>query len=190
MYSLVRWIKYLILHNTYRCSKGEGAGLLCDIKSQDLSSFLHVHTPPPHIWTLDLFIRGPVNATEKIQPSSYFGALSLSYTMPYLSCQVFIYTWVSWSMRHIDIVQTLNGEKDVIFLGQAGFESSRQAASITNWSIIAPRPSIGIGKYYQYDERDIIYVFSKICHNRYPISHSIQYSIQFIQCTRYNIIGI
>ena len=38
------------------------------------------------------------NSTESIQSCSRFGALNLSYTLPYLSYQVLIFTWVKWSI--------------------------------------------------------------------------------------------
>ena len=49
-------------------------------------------------WSLDLFIRVPFQLPGSIQSCSRFGALNLSYTLPSLSYQVLIFTWVKWSI--------------------------------------------------------------------------------------------
>ena len=59
--------------------------------SNNLSDF-YMFTP----WSLDLFIRVP--SRKGIQSCSHFGTLSLSYTLPFLSYQVLIFTWVKWSI--------------------------------------------------------------------------------------------
>ena len=39
-----------------------------------------------------------VNSTESKQSCRHFGALNLSYTLPFLFYQVLIFTWVKWSI--------------------------------------------------------------------------------------------
>ena len=67
--------------------KGKGEGLYFDIKPEDLSSDFKFLPP----WSLDLFIRVPFQLHEEHRVS-YFGALSLSYTLPTQSYQVLIFT--------------------------------------------------------------------------------------------------
>ena len=59
-----------------------------------ISSDFYMFTP----WSLDLFIRVPFPPHGYIQSCSHFGALNLSHTLPSLSYQVLIFTWVKWSI--------------------------------------------------------------------------------------------
>ena len=45
-----------------------------------------------------------LNSTESIQSCSHFGALNLSYTLPSLSYQVLIFTWVKWSIWGLSVL--------------------------------------------------------------------------------------
>ena len=53
-------------------------------------SFLHFY------WTYSFVCH--LNSTESIQSCSHFGALNLLYTLPSLSYQVLIFTWVKWNI--------------------------------------------------------------------------------------------
>ena len=91
-----------------------------------------------------------------IQSCSHFGALNLSYTLPHLSCQVFIFIWVKWNIQgevpcprtqHWNNVQCLRrGEHDISLkiLNQAGLESAREAVTSAERHAltIAPCPSL------------------------------------------------
>ena len=54
------------------------------------------HTLPPGHWTCSFMCH--LNSTESIQSCSRLCALNLSYTLPTLSYQVLIFTWVKWSI--------------------------------------------------------------------------------------------
>ena len=91
-----------------------------------------------------------------MQSCSRFGALNSSYTLPSLSYQVPIFTWVKWSIwgevpcprtQHLNNVPRLRGQKHDIslkILHQAGFETARRAATSAerNALTIAPCPSL------------------------------------------------
>ena len=51
---------------------------------------------PPGHWTCSLVYH--LKSTESIQSCSHFGAMDLTYTLPSLSYQVLIFTWVTWSI--------------------------------------------------------------------------------------------
>ena len=51
---------------------------------------------PPGHWTCSFMCH--FNSPGSIQSFSRFGALNLSYTLPSLSFQVLIFTWVKWSI--------------------------------------------------------------------------------------------
>ena len=44
-----------------------------------------------------------LNSTESIRSCSHFGALNSSYTLPSLSYQVLIFTWVKWSIWGLSV---------------------------------------------------------------------------------------
>ena len=54
-----------------------------------------LHFTPHGHWTCSFVCH--FNSTESMQSCSHFGALNLSYTLPSLSYQVLIFTWVKWS---------------------------------------------------------------------------------------------
>ena len=90
-----------------------------------------------------------------MQSWSYCGALNLSYKLPSLAHQVLIFTWVKWSIWGLSALPKdttsnnfpiLRGEKHDIslkILHQAGFETARQAATLTKLRAltISPCPS-------------------------------------------------
>ena len=51
---------------------------------------------PPGHWTCSFMYH--FNSPGSIQSCSHIGALNLSYTLPFLSYQVLIFTWVKWSI--------------------------------------------------------------------------------------------
>ena len=57
---------------------------------------IRLYILPPGHWTCSFVCH--FNSTESIQSCSRFGALNLSYTLPSLSYQVLISTWVKWSI--------------------------------------------------------------------------------------------
>ena len=102
------------------------------------------------------------NSTVSIQSCSHFGALNLSYTLPSLSYQVFIFTRVKWSTCGWSALpnDTTSGHFPKIEMGwdiflkilnQAGFETARQAATSAERHAlsIAPYCVIFIVKYQE-----------------------------------------
>ena len=63
---------------------------------------IRLHILPPGHWTC-LFVCH-LNSTESIQSCSHFGVLNLSYTLPSLSYQVLISTWVKWSIWGLSVL--------------------------------------------------------------------------------------
>ena len=95
---------------------------------------------PPRHWTR-LFVCH-FNSTGSIQSCSHFGALNLSYTLPSLSYQLLILTWVKWSiwgwsalpkdttLKQCPKIERYFREKhDISLLNQTGFDTARQAAT-------------------------------------------------------------
>ena len=89
---------------------------------------------PPGHWTCSFVSH--FNFTENMQSCSHFGTLNLSYTLPYLSYQVLIFTWVKWNSWGLSVlpkdtnnVPILGGEKHDIslkILHQDGIETARR----------------------------------------------------------------
>ena len=118
-----------------------------------LSSDFHIFTPSCH-WTCSLVCY--LNSTESIQSCSHFGALNLSYTLPVLSHQVLIFTWVNWSIWRLSALpkgttskqchNVERGEHDISLkiLHQAGFETACQEATLSKLSAltVVSRPSL------------------------------------------------
>ena len=61
----------------------------------NISSDFSYFYPSGH-WTCSVVCH--FNCMESIQSCSHFGTLNLSYTLPSLSYQVLIFTWVKWSI--------------------------------------------------------------------------------------------
>ena len=57
---------------------------------------IRLYILPPDHWICSFVCH--FNSTESIQSCSRFGALNSSYTLPSLSYQVLIFTWVKWSI--------------------------------------------------------------------------------------------
>ena len=122
------------------------------MKYEDLSSDFTI-LPPSH-WTCSFVCH--FNSTESIQSCSRLGAFNLSYTLPSLSYQVLIFTWVKWSIWGWSALpkdttskkcpNIERGEHDISLksLHQAGFETARQAATSAERHAltIAPCPSL------------------------------------------------
>ena len=117
-------------------------------------SVFRLYILPPGHWTCSFMCH--FNSPGSIQSCSRFGALNLSYTLPSLSYQVLIFTWVKWRIQgevhcpktqHLNNAPRLRGEKHDIslkILHQAGFETARQAATTAERHAlaIAPCPSL------------------------------------------------
>ena len=116
----------------------------------NISSDLYIFTP----WSLDLFIR--VLSTESIQSCSHLGALNLSYTLPSLSYQVLIFTWVKWSIWGLTALPKYTTSKqcanicrgEILYFFEnpapSGIQNRTQAAISAKLRalIIAPCPSL------------------------------------------------